>query len=210
VDAEIATTSVLIENEEDGYLDLLEMGQEKFNAMNESQLRMAGALQDLTEKLNARTQEVNEAKSQTGKLDLQQAKRFSNLVAEEMNNFARRMDTEIPVFAQSYSSATDAYTRAFSFAENSQTTEAQDASVAKSAIQEFQSVLAKSKSQLVSFRETVSSIPRLTKVLNRAKRTVISTMDKWDHELSTALNLTSETEKLIDRLIQPSAHSKAN
>jgi hypothetical protein len=147
-------------DEEEGFLDLLETGQERFEAMNEGTSRITMALQNLGKKVGERTEEVNQAKSPTGSLDIRQAKRISNLVAEEMNSFAALMEVEVPAFAESYSGGIEAYTRAFTLSKEMGTEKREDIESAKESVQQFKATLSETQSQMLSFRQTIAGLPR--------------------------------------------------
>jgi Domain of unknown function (DUF4062) len=187
---------------EEGYLDLLETGQEKMTTIQEGMSRMTTALQNLGEKLNERTEELKQAKLSEGLVEVRQAKRISNRTAEAMNDFAALMEAEVPVFANSYSRAIDAYTRAFTLSKEMGTEDRKDIQFAKDAIQQFKATVLGTQSEMLSFRQIIDGLPRATTMLNRAKRRIVDILDKFNEEQATVLNLTSEIEKLIDQMLE--------
>ncbi|MFL6276891.1 MAG: hypothetical protein ACJ74G_17025 [Blastocatellia bacterium] len=200
---EMAEEKVAADNEptleEEGYLDLILSGQENFESMNGAMARMTNALQDLGKRTNERTEELNQARTPTGEVDLKQAKRVSNRVAEEMNNFAALMEVEFPIFANTFSSAIDDYTRAFTITKDLGMEKKEDVETVKGILKQFRSTILSTQSQMWSFRDTIANLPRATTMLNRARRRTLSILDKLDSEFTTALNLTSEMEKVFDQ-----------
>lgn len=189
------------EDEEEGFLDLLETGQDRIEAMNEGVNRMANALQTLGQRISERTEELNHAKTPTGTVDVKQAKRISNRVAEEMNNFAALMEAEVPLFANSYSEGMEAYTHAFTLTDEMGATDKDDINLAYNTIEQFKNTLSETRTHMKEFRQTIAALPRATTVLNKAKRRVVSIMDKFDEEITTASNLTLEVEKTLAKLL---------
>jgi hypothetical protein len=188
--------------DDEGFLDLMVMGEEKFEALTEVALRMTTALNNLGEKVSSCAQEINQEVTINGKIEAKHAKRISNRAAAEMNHFATLMESDVPVFANSYSGAIESYTRAFSISKELRTEKREDLESAKASLHEFKGTLESTKTQMASFRQTIAELPRMTTELNRAKRRVLSIMDKFDAELNTALNLSSELDKTIDQLVE--------
>jgi hypothetical protein len=186
-------------NEEEGFLDLLEIGQENFEVMNEALTRMASAMHDLGKRANAGTDELNQAKSSSGIVEIKQAKRISNRVAEGLNNFAALMEVDVPVFASSFSSGIESYTRALTLSEDFATQDSESVKEAHSQIQQLEATILDTKIQMVSFRDSIAGLPRATTIFNKARKRALSILDELDREFTTAVNLTSEMEKLLDQ-----------
>ncbi len=161
---------------------------------------MATALQQLGERVQEASEEINRGKSPSGSIEIKQAKRISNRVAEEMESFAKLMEVEVPNFANAYSAAIDAYSRAVSI-EHEMGAEGRQENVekAKNSIRDFKTVLASSQSTMSSFRQIVAAMPRATSLLNRSKKRVIAILDRLEQELATALNLTGEIERVMSQ-----------
>jgi hypothetical protein len=190
-----------IEYDDEGYLDLLEAGQESFESMNEAMARMTTALQELGAKVGTGADELNKAKSPTGNIDIKQAKRISNRVAEALSTFAALMEVDVPVFAGSYSSGMEAFSRAFSLAEDFGPQDKEDLKKAYESIQQLYSTITEVKGQMLSFRDTIANTPRATTMYNRARKRALSILDKLDEEFAAALNLASEMEKTLSLLL---------
>ena len=191
----------LTEFEEEGFLDLLVVGQEEFESMIEVLTRMTVGLQDLGNRVHERTKELDEAKTPDGNIDAKQAKRISNRVADEMNNFAALMEVEVPIFGKSFTKSMEAYTRAFAMSNEMASDDKEDVMFALEANIEFQGALSSARSQMQGFRQTIADLPRATIILNKAKRRLVSIMDTLDDEMTTAMNLTSEMEKVTRRIL---------
>jgi hypothetical protein len=193
-----------IENEEqeEGFLDLLEEGQERLEGLTEVLARITSALGVLTNKLNERTEEMKQSDVASNTFDIKQRKRISNRAAEDMNNFAALLEVEVPAFSNSLSGGMEAYTRAFTLLEGSDLGSKEEVESSLNTTKEFRVVLQGNRDAMLGFREIVASIPRATIMLNRAKRRVLSVLDKLGEEISAALNLTSEIEKVFERFLE--------
>ena len=198
--AEDVTEIEQMQDEDEGYLDLILNGQEKFESMNEAMSRMTTALQDLGKRINERTHELNQARNATGEVDLRLAKRVSNRVADEMNNFSGLMEVDVPVFGNSVSSAMESFSKAFAITRDLGIEKKEDIVKARESLLEYRSTLLSTQTQMWTFRDTIATVPRATTSLNRARRRTLSILDKLDEEFTTALNLSSEIEKLFDQI----------
>ena len=65
----------------------------------------------------------------------------------------------------------------------------------------LRSTLGESKESLFEFRETIASLPRMTTMLNKAKRSAIGAMDKLFEQQSNSDVLLGEAEKVIRDLL---------
>lgn len=188
------------DREDEGFLDLFEIGQENFDSMNEALLRMTNALNDLGKRAEIGGKELNELNSAKS-TDIKQAKRISNRIAEALNNFAALMEVDVPVFASCYSNGIDAYSRAIAMSEDFEAQDDMGLETALKNFQEFKISTTQAKENMFMFRETVARTPRATTMYNRSRKRVLSILDILDEELSASINLASELEKVLDQLI---------
>jgi len=192
----------IIEDEEEGFLDLLEDGEESFEFMNEIMTRMSNTVNNLTNKVNSGTNELlNQAKFLGGNIDIKQAKKITNRIAEALNDFADLMEVDVPMFANSYSKGMDAYSRAITLSANFSPQNKEDLKNVKVIIRQLKSTTSETKSNMLAFRNAMANTPRATTMYNRARKRALFIVDKLDEEFATALNIASEVEKSISQLI---------
>ncbi|MCA1629994.1 MAG: DUF4062 domain-containing protein [Acidobacteria bacterium] len=185
---------------EEGFLDLLEVGEENFESMTEAMARMTHALQDLGSKINVGTEELNNARRPNGNIDIKQAKRSSNRVADALNNFAALMEVDVPVYASSFSIGIDAFSRATTLAGDFGPQEKESLNKQRNSVQELRVVIGNVREHMQSFRDSIAATPRATTVYNRARRRALFILDKLNEEFTVGLNLTLELEKSLDQL----------
>jgi hypothetical protein len=188
-------------DEEEGFLDLLESGQEYYESMNGSIARMTAALEDLSSKVNTGTDDLNKARLPDGTMEIKQVKRISNRIADALNNFAALMEVDVPVFASSLSSGTEAFSRATTLAGDFGPQDKDSINKQRDSVRELRTVIANVKEQMQSFRGSIASTPRATTLYNRARKRALSILDKLDGEYAIALNLIFELEKSLDNLL---------
>ncbi len=91
------------EEGEDGFLDLLEQGEDAFKAVQSTVERMARVLNRLTVKANISTIEINKVKQNLGPSRIKAAKKAINTVAGEMEKFAKLMKADVALFTKHFS-----------------------------------------------------------------------------------------------------------
>lgn len=190
--------------EEEGFLDLIEQAQEGQGSSRESISRMSTLIQNFTEKTKEQTSIINQIKlSQTG-FNIKQGKRVFNKMAENMEQFASRMEAEIPIFSKSFSKSMNSYARAITFLNDFKSKEEEKLLKIIEIIHGFLTVLRDVKDVIGNVQTKIGRIPRITTALNKAKRHMLSVLESFNNELITAENLTSEIEKVLGKVIPDS------
>lgn len=138
-DDESDPVSVDTLEDDEGFLDLLENSQNSLETMNEAILRIGSATGELTEKLNINTEELKKNNS------LRDAKRIANRVADALTNFSALMEVEVPIFAESYSSSMDSFSRAFSLLEDFGDIDEEQIRTVEMQINNFQSTITEAR-----------------------------------------------------------------
>jgi prefoldin subunit 5 len=191
------------EPEDAGFLDLIESGQENLETMNGAISRMSEALQELTKRLQDNTPEFQQAAAQG---DMKRAKRTANSIASSMEEYADRIEGELPIFSRSYSVGMDSIARAASLLTTDfQGDNKEHIQTVYSQIQTLAAATTEARSSTREFRDTVATLPRLTTAFNKAKKRNIKVIDELVEEITGAINLTSETEKELKRILEGSA-----
>ena len=98
-----------IDFEDYGFLDLIEVGTENFNASSETAEQITALMEELTEKVTSNTEELN---SLPKPVNTQHVKRIINRIADELEHFAARMQTEAPRLIERYGIGVNSYGKA--------------------------------------------------------------------------------------------------
>ena len=182
-----------------GLLDLVEIVQEKLTDGTLSLTRMSDAITELGQKVSDNTAKFQEAIANS---DLAKAKLIVNYIAEVMEDFSMRMDAELPIFSGSYSSVIDGISRSAALWESDfrsedkstiQTNHDQLAGLAE--------VIGVTFDSMSQMQQTISVLPRLTAAFNKAKTHAYQALVNFNRELSSARNLTEETQKELRRIL---------
>lgn len=199
---EIATESPEVEeadnatvfDEDEGFLDLIEISTDKIELMKESLLRIGGATEELTVKMNAGAEELR------ANNNIKEAKRVINRVANALENFSSLLETEVPIFSQSYSDGIEAFSRAFSLMGDFGDVKYEDIETLESQMGGFKVAIVTAQIQTTQFIDAIASSPRTTTPFNKAKRRAISVLEKLNDELTKASNLSEEIENVIGQM----------
>ncbi|MCK5303095.1 MAG: hypothetical protein KAJ96_08135, partial [Candidatus Thorarchaeota archaeon] len=100
------------EAEEEGFLDLIEIGTQSFEDLTEQAERIANSTVVLGQKMSERTAELEQAQGKNGEFDIKVAKRICNAAAGNLESYAAIMDAEVPLFAAKFMLAVESYAKA--------------------------------------------------------------------------------------------------
>jgi hypothetical protein len=193
--------NVQTEEEEEGFLDLIERGHDNFVTLNEVLYRMATIIESLGKKTDSRRLEIKELQTSQVGFNTKQAKRVINLIADDMQQFVIQIKADIPLFAKSYSTGIDALARAATLLSDFQSEDKRSVEDALTTIKNLKLSLGSSQKEISSFRTIIATLPRLTTSFNRARRNTLYALEELDREMTSAMNLTSEAEKLLEKVL---------
>jgi len=213
--AEVAPAAELEEPEEEGFLDLIESGTENMLHLTEIMHRMEVSVNALGEKIQKRTEELSQAQLGGQAPDMKSVKavkRICNHAADDLLQFTRVFDAELPLFAETLGKGIDAYSKAAAVmpdfaAQGEDVSEA--ATDSKQTLINFKEAVVSSLNSVLEFRTAIAAHPRMTTKYNRAKRKAVGTLDQLAEEMRSALNQIEESEKSFDALLQDEDDSEA-
>ena len=181
------------EDEEEGFLDLIMAGDETFNDLTEIINRINESVTALGDKVKTRTEDVGNMPK-----DRKYMKQFSNRISEDLENFANRLEVDTPQFAKLFSTGIDKYTRAFTVSTDFKDTNEQDLIDSARIATEMKVSLQTAKEPMNYLRNVIADSPRLTTTLVQAKKHAVTALDMFISEITTAIELTLEMEKVIE------------
>ncbi len=190
-----------------GLIDLIEIYLERFEEVNVLTERLGSSTEELGEKLNVRTKELEEAAAQTGgAVDPREAKRLIARAADDINQYVERVEAILLPFKSNLDEGMNAFIRTvaiiveFEISETDRA-QAQDTLVSIVTLRE---ALATTEDHIQAFQATISSLPRITSALNKAKRRLIGILDQLMEQLRSGQALTAEAEQTIKHSMLPS------
>lgn len=190
------------EEDEEGFLDLIERTEESMAAATDVATRLAAQI----ERLGDSAKEVGRELRDLGEADTtdkrKAAKRLLNQMAERMTHFATAIRSETPILGDSFGRGVRALQDASLLIGDFQgdPTEVLESSLEN--LRSLRETLASTGNSMANLRQTISGQPRLTTRFNKAKRSAVVALDALGKELSAEQQLLREAELLLEGLIE--------
>ena len=197
-DAESAATEI----DELGLLDYLDFVEEYFNELNDITRRIANETTSIGEKMRERTEEMDAARASTqGIINRREAKSLFHKAAADMMHYVARMKAEIPLFRDTLQRGADAAAQAALISATLDSADKSPARAARQTLVDFLDALNASYNGTESFRNTVKGLPRMTSVLNQAKRETATVLQDQLDGMAEGRRIVTETIRTLDGII---------
>ena len=194
--------SASTESDELGLLDFLDLVDEHFGALRHIAVRITTETETIGENMRTRTAEMEEATSGAhGQLSRRQARSVIERAAADMNQYVARMSAEIPLFRESLQSGADAAGRAVLLSASIDASDTSSASDARQRLVQFLNSLINAYSGMESFKSTVQGLPRMTSVLNRAKRETAMVLQDLLDSMAEGRRIVTEAIRMLDVIL---------
>ena len=190
------------ESDELGLLDFLDLVDDHFGALNEITGRIAAETEAIGSKMRHRTTEMQEAAARAeGQLSRRHARNLFEKTAADMMQFVARMQAEIPLFRHTLQQGADAAAQATLIGATLDSTESGSAADARQKLVEFRDSLIRAHDGIESFRMSVQALPRMTSVLNAAKRETANVLQDQLESLAEGRRIVTETITTLDTIL---------
>jgi hypothetical protein len=194
------------ETEEDdlGILDLGEIVEERFQELKNISERVGRATEDLGHKMTERTKELNALpRDSQGSINRKDAKRSICKAAADMDHYTARIEAELPLFRDALNTGMNALIRmaTMSLDFDRDGADVEQAKEGLEAIVILRGVLTSTQDSTNEFCQTIRGLPRMTSELNRAKRRVVSVLDRLMAEFTNGETLLREAEATVRDLL---------
>jgi hypothetical protein len=187
------------DDEELGFLDYVEIGSDSLASGTASLSRIEEAITDVGRKTSESTPKLTAANEQG---DVAKQKQILNTVAWALEEFGLRINTELPIFSNSYSTGIDAISKSAILWEADFNVD--DKTPIQTVHDSLESLLAgiiTSREAMVSMEQTVSALPRVTANFNKAKKHAAQSLADLNRALSSAQNLTTQALRELKRIL---------
>lgn len=179
----------VIEDEDLGLLDYMEIGEECFSDIEEILGRMTSAIEWLGKRFTERTNEIDMHKLVNPQMGNKTKKRLINTAADDMISFNKRLSVEIPLFSETYRKGIDSFFNAIKIGITLKADKEEDIENSINSIDVFIEAILYSNQNCGIFRNLLIEFPRMTKEYNQAKRICVSILDNLINEFEIAINL---------------------
>lgn len=185
------------ESDEDyGLLDYLDIHSARTEEMNAAMNLINEATVRIGEQLTQRTSEINSATAS----DVRNAQRVIKRASEDMNRYGEILNSQVAVLAPARQEAFTALSNALVLMTEFPNHQGELAPLRATLLEMIEGV-GMAKSGLLGMRESANALPRISKELNKSKRAVVTSLDKFLAEIdsieSTVINIIDAINRLL-------------
>lgn len=193
-----APPSDLLSEDDFGYIDYFEIYESKLSEMTQALNTINEATTRIGEHLSQRTDELN---SQT--VDAKSVRRFVKRSADDMNAYSDTLSVQIGTMSDSRKVAFDALTNALALRAEFDRTESEDNDLLelKQTLQSLVESANVAKSSMRDMRESADGLPRISKEINLAKRSMVAKLDLFLSEIESTQSTVTNIVDAIDRAL---------
>ncbi len=191
------------EADELGLLDFMDIVEEQFGSLREIATTIAQETQSLGQSMTARTHEISEATAKAhGQLGRREARVLIERAADDMNGYVEAMEHQIPSFRAALEKGAEAAGRVALFSVGMM-----DSSGGKQVRETRDNLITlcdhitSAFDATESFKATIDDLPRMTSVMNRAKRRTAEVLADVLDSLANGLRILRETVKALDTIL---------
>jgi hypothetical protein len=195
----LSTTEITFSDDNDyGYIDYIEIHEARQAEILSAMNIITTATIRIGEQLSQRTTEVNNGSSIA---DPKITRYFINLAADDMSSYAEILRIQITILSKAREAAFNALSNALVLRtdfENSNN----DLLLLRESLHSLIAGTGIARSGISDMREAAEGIPRISKGLNKAKRSVITQLDSFLSEIDSINSTVINIIEAIDRMTQ--------
>ena len=185
-----------------GILDLMEVLDKRFRTVAEIITRISSATDDLATRMNQRSGEITKAiAGAEGGLSHSEAKKLVNTAADDMNRYVTRADAEIPILRETFRDGVRALGKVATLAADFNQGDLSKVKEDREIVTSLEISLANALEVILAFRHSIHSVPRMTTMLNKAKRKTLETLDELLQVFEDGRRDIKETGKVLDGIL---------
>lgn len=186
-----------VEDDDAGYIDLLEEFAIRSSEMAEIATRLSAAQNDLTEHTQKGIAELDAIRALGREVSPTVIRRSIARVADEMLRFTNRIEVEIPLFREAADQSMTTLVRVATLAAE---LDFDQIAGTKLAANTLLLTLMVAQGATLDFKRTTAALPRMTKELNVAKRKQVAALDRLIVEFENTVRLLVEAIAIINAL----------
>ena len=156
------------------------------------------------EKMQTRTAEITAFTTGPDAKNHKAGKRLLEKVAGDMDQYVHRMESELPLFSKHLNSGMTALVQAATLLPEFKGSDdnRDQAKENMQGMREFRVAMKDAEGQITNFKQSVTELPPVTKILNRSKRAMASVLQRMINELHGAQVMAREAEMSFAALVE--------
>lgn len=189
-----------VPNEEElGIIDYQEIAEESFGDSTQALLRIAEATEWVGKEITIKTDELTSLTSRKKDISKKVQRDFYRRTANIMNDFANRIEPDIPIFINRFEIGIDAFSNLVTLYRSDLVgTHEENIQEAIDSIKSIASGIQDGLHGMESFLVSVSNLPRMEKQLNRARRNVEIKLKQLINKLEVSYSIAIELYKNLN------------
>lgn len=189
------------ETDDYGLLDYIEVYEDRMYDMTSSLSSIAEATEKVGQQFNRRTAEIDSLKNANGDVDQRRARKIIKLSSDDMERYSEILEAQIKIMSKSREDAFEALSKALAMHVDFRKEGDEDdlRELEDSLIMMIDSAR-DGISGLKGFKDSMSSLPKLTIQLNKSKRKAVKILDSLLEEISTTIQTATDVLTTIEGL----------
>ena len=190
-----------------GLIELLEIYEPSFAQVVEILSRIAKATDEIGKQIGERTIEIEaltaSANGPTGRPSFQEAKSLFKKAARDMDQFAERMEAELPLLDNHLNTGMDAFIQTVQLYGEMESNEENQTQMkaALAGVALLHATLVQVAVPIMQFQATVANAPPVSGDFNRSKRRVVKDLQTFIDQLEKAEQLTGEAIRALEAVL---------
>lgn len=193
-------------NDDPGLFDLQDIFIDQMELSRTALNNITDAMGTMNNSIGSRTAEIT-AENAKPRTDLRRVKRMIQLSARDMEAFSKRLDTELPLHEQAFTTSIEAYNRFLDIYITDfeiGVTEQKSLASLRDPLNDLQSVMNTSIVAYQALFPSIAGLPRMTKEFNRAKSRLLTRIrtlvDTFEYENNLVEGLVEVLDRVRDTL----------
>lgn len=197
-DEEVLTAEIILEDEY-GIIDYQELIDESFATSTHSLSIISEATQWIGNEMTKKTKEVNRLVAQNNNqpISFKVQRNLYSRTANAMNDFANRIEPEIPIYFSHFEKGIDAFSKLITIYKSDFESKTEEIDEAKVSLRSLLNNIPITIEKMQDFLESVESFPRMSKELNAARKNVTDKLKELLNRLEISHSIASEVYKNI-------------
>jgi uncharacterized protein (DUF342 family) len=189
-------TPEIFSDDDYGIIDYIEIYEARVADMNSAITLINEATVRVGEQLNQRSVEINSGIA----IDPKLARRLIKRAADDMNIYADTLNSQVSLLSTSRKVAFDSLTNSLALRGEFRDQE-QDLHTLRQTLASLIDSTSAAKSGMSGMRAAANGLPRISKELNQAKRSVVSRLDLFLSEIDSISSTVANIVEAIDRML---------
>jgi mRNA-degrading endonuclease RelE of RelBE toxin-antitoxin system len=186
--------------EELGIIDYQEFIEEYFAVSTQSLTRISEATTWIGKEMNKKTAEINKlvAKNKNQQISFKVQRNIYERTSESMNNFANRIEPEIPIYINNFEKGIDSFSKLIMIFKSDFDDKNNEVIEASDSLDYLIIQIELSLINLKDFLTSIEQLPKMSKELNNAKKNVANKLSDFISKLEMSIVIGKEVHKNIN------------